>query len=126
MLLRIHLDIVLGEASFSVFCVERTVAAVKYVDLRVCELGIVFGIRTTILLANMASHDGCSVCRVLAVENQESPTRDARFEKLAGEHFLVIIVDSTINMATLEFVLKATINYHTLVIIAPVLTIQDV
>jgi hypothetical protein len=69
MLLGVHLNVVLGEASTSVLSEERTVSTVQNVYLGIGELRVVFRISRTILFAYMTSHDGCPVCRVFAVED---------------------------------------------------------
>lgn len=69
MLLGVHLNVVLGEASTSVLGEERTVSTVQNVYLGVGELRVVFRISRAILFAYMTSHDGCPVCRVFAVED---------------------------------------------------------
>jgi len=69
MLLGIHLNIVLREATALVLSEETTVSTIQNIDFRVGELGVMFGVGRAILLSNMTSHDGSTVCRVLAMEN---------------------------------------------------------
>lgn len=69
MLFGVHLNVILGKASTPVFSKERTVSTIKDVHLRVGELWVLFGVSRAIVLSDMTSHDGCSMGRILAVEN---------------------------------------------------------
>jgi hypothetical protein len=51
---------------------ETRVSAVQDVHFRIRKLGVVLSIHGAILRANMASHQGSTVGRVLAVEDEKS------------------------------------------------------
>jgi hypothetical protein len=69
MLFGVHLNVILGEASTSVLGEEGTVSTIQNVHLGVGKLRVVFRIRRAIVLPDMTSHDGCSMCRILAMKD---------------------------------------------------------
>ena len=125
MLLRIHLNIVLGKAANGVFHEELTVPTFQDVHLWVGKLWVLIDVSGTILLSHMASHDGCTVSRVFAVKDEESLARQTLFEKLACQQLLIIVVHSAIDVATLKLVFKTAVDDHSLVELAIVTPIQN-
>jgi hypothetical protein len=57
-LLSPHLNVVLGIAASTIICIERAIAPIKDIHLRVSELGIAIVIRGTIAVSNELSPIG--------------------------------------------------------------------
>ena len=64
--------------------------------------------------------------RVLAVEHQQRVFTRRGLEETLGKLLLVTKVQSTFNVPTIVFILKATVNHHLVVIQVVVNTIKDV
>jgi hypothetical protein len=121
-----HLNVFLGVAPASVLSKESGISTIQDVDFRICKLGIRLCIHGAILGSDMASHEGSTVGRVFAVEDEEDTSAHGSIEELARKEVLVIVVDSAIDVATIVLVLKSAINHHLLVKLLTVLSVQDV
>ena len=126
MLLGIHLNIILGEATSPVVREESAVSAIKDVYFRVGQLGILFCISSTVLFPHMTSHDGCSVGGILAVKDQKSLARKGSLKELIGQQFLVVVINSTVDVTTIEFVLESTVDDQALIIVTVKFTVKGV
>lgn len=126
MLLRLHLDVVLRKAPIAVVLIEGAVATVEDVSFRVGEVWVAFSIDSTVLVADMLCHERGAVSRVFAVKDQQSFVGLLVFKQLRGELVLVIEVHSAIYVATLIFVLEATVNDHSLVVQTIIFAIENI
>jgi hypothetical protein len=125
MLFVIHLDIVLWKAATPMLSKEATVSTLQNIDFWEGKLRIVLSIGSTILLTDVTSHKWRSMRRVFAMKDQESLAWSTGLEESASEQILIIIIDGTEDMATLELILEPTINNHTLIILTVIDAIQD-
>jgi hypothetical protein len=60
------------------------------------------------------------------VEDEKRPSIHRSLEELICEQVLIIVVDSTVNVATLVLILKPAVDHNLLVAVGAVLAIQDV
>lgn len=109
-----HFNIILREAERAMLCKECAVASIQDVQIRIGKLRILIDVDSTITMANVLGHDGRAVSRVLAVQDQCRPGFGFS-EELGGKLLLVIVVESTIDVASLVFILEATVNDHDVV-----------
>lgn len=124
MLLGLHLDIVSREAPITMVLVEGTVAAVENVSFRVGQVWIGLLVDITVLASNVLAHERSTVSRVFTVKDQQRFGWLLMLKQLRGKLLLVIEVHSTLNVATLVFVLEATIYNDSLVVQAIILAIK--
>jgi len=121
-----HLYVVLGIASASVRKEKLAVAAAENVDIGVRELGIMLRVNGTVLRADVSRHERSSMGGVLAVEDDQGSTVHGSVKQVGSEKLLIIVVYSSVNMATLVLVLKSAVDDELLVILATVLAIKNV
>ena len=122
----IHLDVRLGIASIAVFLEEVAVSTIQDIDLRIGKPRIELDVGITIFGSDVSSHDRGSVGRVLAMEDEESASLHRSQEQVGGEKVLVVIVDGSVDMASVVLVLEAAVNHHLLREMLAVLAVQDV
>lgn len=147
MLLGVHAKVVLGIATSRVSMEEGTVATVEDVDFRKGEVRILVSVLFAVLRAYKLGpvavsrckekkkdqdcpvgflHERCTMRRVLAVEHQQRVFTRRGLEETLGKLFLVTKVQSTFNVPTVVFILKAAVNDHLVVIQVVVNTIEYV
>lgn len=123
----VHLNVALREALGTVASKELAVAAFKDVHLREGELGILKVVDGTVTVADELGHARSTEFGVLAVEDQESVGSDtAVFKQIRGELVLVVVVDGTVDVATVVLVLETAVHDQDLVIVRVVVAIEDV
>lgn len=71
-------------------------------------------------------HERGTMCRVLAMEHQESVLTRRGLEETLGKLLLVTKVQSTFNVPTVVFILETAVNNHLVVIQVVVNTIEHV
>lgn len=125
MFLRVHLNIVLWKATDRMLCKELAVATIQNVDFGICELGVLVSVGSTILLADMTGHDGSTMCRVFAMEDQQGLPWQTLLKELTREQLFVIVIDSTVNMPAIELILKPAIDDHPLIKLTVEFSIQN-
>ena len=125
MFFSIHFDVVLGEAASLMILEELAVAAVQNVSFWIGQTGISFCIDSAIFVSDEFCHEGSTMSRVLAVEDEQSLLRRFKVEQLGPKLLLVIEVDSTINVASRVLVLESTVNDNTFLIQVIIVPIQD-
>jgi hypothetical protein len=104
---------------------EGAVTPIKDIYFGVRELGVKLSIRCSVLSPDMAGHQRSTVSRVLAMKDKKRSTVHGSFEELGSQKILVIMVNSTINVATLILVFETAIDDHLLVKVFCVLAIQN-
>lgn len=122
-----HFHILGRKASATESGEEAAVASIQNIDLGIRQARIEFSIHGTILSANMSSHQRSTVGRVFTMKDEQGSTADGSLEQLGGEKLFVIVVDSTLDVATIVLVLETAVNDHfviKLVIEFPVENIQ--
>lgn len=62
---------------------------------------------------------------VFAMEDEQRLSRHRCLEQLGGKQFLVIVIDSSIDVAAIVLVLESAINDHFLVKLVRVLSVED-
>lgn len=123
-LLGAHRDVGLGIAQLTVFIEELAVSAVKDVDVRIGQTGVVLGVDRSVFGSDVTGHHGGTVGGILAVEDQNGLALHRCLEEVLGQQLFVIVVNSTVNVATIVLVLKAAVNHDPLVVTVTVSTIH--
>lgn len=121
----IHFHICLRVASLAVLGEEATVAAFQDVYLGICQTGVTLSIDSAVLCTYVTCHQRRPVYRVFAVEKQESPSFQRAVEQVRGEQFFIVIINCSIDMTSVIFILKSAINDKLVVVVLVVLAIQD-
>ncbi len=122
----IHLDVGLRIASIAVFLEEVAVSTIQDIDLWVGKLRVELNVGITIFGSDVSSHDWGSVGRVLAVEDEKSAALHRSQEQVGREKVLVIVVDGSVDMASVVLVLEAAVDHHLLREMLAVLAVQYV
>lgn len=123
----VHLHIILWEALGRVLGKELAVSTIKDIHLWIGEVGIVGGIDSPVVAANKLCGKGCTVHRVLTVEDEQGIGRGhVLSEELVGQMLLVVEVDCALNVTSFVFILKSTIDDQHTIILVRILLIQDI
>lgn len=123
----VHLNVALREALGAVASKELAVAAFQDVHLREGELGVLEVVDGTVTVADELGHARGTEFGVFAVKDQESVGSDtAVFEQIRGQLVLVVVIDGTVNVATVVLVLETAVNDQDLVVVRVVVAIEDV
>jgi hypothetical protein len=64
----------------------------------------------------MSSHQRSTVSRILAVEDEQCSAGLGTLEELSSEKVFVVVVDSTLDVATFVLILESAINDHLLIV----------
>lgn len=125
MVLVLHLNVVLWEALITEFFEEPAVATLEDVDFRIVESWVVLNVCSAVLLTDMASHQWRSMCRIFAVEHEESLVRAGLFEKLVGKDVLVVVIEGAVDVAAIVLVLETAVDHLLLIVVAIILSVED-
>ena len=121
----IHFDICLRIASVAVLSEEATVSALQDVYLGIGQTGVTLRIDGAILRTYVTCHQRRPMHRVFAMEDQKSPSFQRAVEQVRGEQLLIIIVDGSINVTSVVFILEPTVDDEFVVIVLGVLAVQN-
>ena len=124
--LMLHLDVVLRKAHASILFEELAVTTLEDVHLWVGESWVVHRVYLSVVLADKLGHAWSTVNRVLAVKDQKSLWWRILIEKILGQAFLVIIVDSLLDVSSVILILEATVDNHDLIVVCIVLSVDDI
>lgn len=122
----IHFHICLGVASLAVLREETTVSTLQDVYLGIGQTGVALGVDSAVLCTYVTCHQRRSVDRIFAVEEQKGPSFQRAVEQVRREQLFIIIVDGTIDVTPVIFVLEATIDDESVVVVLIILAVQDV
>jgi len=123
----VHLDVVLREALGAVAGKELAVAAFEDVHLREGELGVLEVVDGTVAVADELGHARGTEFRVFTVKDEQSVGSDtAVLEQILGQLVLVVVVDGTVDVATVVLVLEAAVNDQDLVVVRAVVAVEDI
>ena len=84
-----------------------------------------FGIHCSVFVANELGHDGCTVSRILAMEDQKCFGGGLDVEELGRQVFLVVEVHRSINVAALVFIFEPAVNNDELLVKMIEFAVQD-
>jgi hypothetical protein len=122
-----HLDVALREALGTVAGKELAVATFENVHLGEGKLGVLKVVDSTVAVADELGHARGTEFRVFTVEDQESVGSDTTvLEQILGQLVLVVVVDGTVDVATVVLVLETAVNNQDLIVVRAVVAIKDV
>lgn len=122
----IHLHVGLRVTSLAVLGEESAVSTLQDVDLGIGQSGVTLGIDSAVLCTYVTCHEGRPMHRIFAVEEQESPSFKRAVKQMRGEQLFVIVVDGTINVTSIIFILESTVNDKFVFVVLIVLAVQDI
>lgn len=121
----IHFHIRLRIASLAVLGEEATVTALQDVYLGIRQAWVTLGIDSAVLCTNVTCHQRRPMYRVFAVEKQKSPSFQRAVEQMRGEQLFIVIINCSIDVTSVVFILKPTVNDKFVVVVLIVLAVED-
>lgn len=125
-LLGFHLDVVSREASVAMVLVEGAIATIEHIRFRIGKMWVAFCIDSTVLVSDVLGHQGGTMSRVFAVEDQQCFGGLLMLKQLSGQLVFVIEIHSAVYVTAFIFILETTVDDHSLIVETVVFAVQDV